>query len=300
MAPNSVVAPGRDDQAARGAAAHVGAEEDAVACARRAARRRPTAPGVFSHREALAGQHRLAHEAVGRLEDDARRPGRGCRPRAARRRRHDLLERHELRRARRAATWRVHLHPRAQRRGGRLRAVLARVADADAGERRSRATMTASAHSPVATEATAANTSRRSSGLRSWSSSTRSRERRSLAEVALRPSAAQPLGRFGATTVRRSLDSSRARDLARARATNTRRALGRSRPTGRRRNRAARVPEPGSIGSQKLRPRNSSVAASATRRSGTPTITSVSTDAASNVPRPPGMKPDACAYRLRS
>ena len=107
-------------------------EEDAVACASRAGAGGGDRARRLLHREAFAGEHRLAHEAVGRLEDDRVRGHEAARREQHDVARHDLLERHRVRPGRRAATWRVPCTLRAQRHRRPIGAVLARVADADA------------------------------------------------------------------------------------------------------------------------------------------------------------------------
>ena len=166
MAPNCVLQPGRHDQAARRAAAHVGAEKDAVRPVAQARRRGDGTRSLFDGK-ALAGQNRFTDEEVRRLEDDAVRRHQAAGREQHHVARHDLLRRHARSPARRAG--REHASGRAP---------AAPLPPSPRGTRaciryrrwpgRSTTTMIASTHSPVIADANAANTSTSSSGFRSW------------------------------------------------------------------------------------------------------------------------------------
>ena len=121
---------GRDDETARGAAAHVRAEEDAVGALGEDGRAGDD-PRRLLDGEALARQHRLVHEAVRRFEND------GIRRDQASRGQHDHVPWHHLaerdrHRSRVPQDSRHRLHPGSQLVGSHLSAVFPRVADSDA------------------------------------------------------------------------------------------------------------------------------------------------------------------------
>ena len=166
MAPNAVRETGVDDQAPRGSAAHVGAEEHAVG-ALRERRDSATTPGALLDRKALTGERRLADEEVGGVEQNsvARDQAAGCQQ--------DHISRHDRQRRRArstrpsrttlARTW-----TRARNACAAVSALYSRTNPMTTVVTTITSTMPASNHSCVSPEAIAAKTSNSSSGLRSW------------------------------------------------------------------------------------------------------------------------------------